>query len=161
MLKLATFARDRAAITDGVWIAPDERNHPELELRVKGRDSGYFDALSIEYRGLVRREREEGRLKARQGLDDLPVSVVQGVEDRLLLTRLVLEVRGLAGEDGKPLSIAAFRDLAVQEVYRPLLDLAREAVTIATERRAKDQDAAAGNSARSSGTAPSGAAPQN
>lgn len=160
MLKLSTFARDPAAMTEGVWIAPDERNHPELELRVKARESGYFDALSIEYRALVRREREEGRLKSRQGLDDLPVSLVQGVEDRLLLSRLVLDVRGVEGEDGKPLTIAAYRELAVQEVYRPLLDMAREAVAIATERRAKDRDAAAGNSARSSGTAPSGAAPQ-
>lgn len=159
MLKLSTFARDRATITEGVWIAPDERNHPELQLRVKGRDAGYFDALSIEYRGLVRREREDGRLKARQGLDDLPVSVVQGVEDRLLLSRLVLEVRGLAGDDGQPMPIETYRELAVQEVYRPLLDLAREAVTIATERREKDREATRGNSARSSGTVPSGAAP--
>ena len=160
MSKLSAFTRDHAAITDGVWIAPDERNHPELQLRVKGRDGAFVDALSVEYRALIRRAREDGTLKSRQGLDDLPVSTQTAVEDRLILSRLVLDVRGLQNDDGTPLTIAAFRELAVQELYRPLLDLAREAVAIATDRRAKDKAAAEGNSAKSSGTKPNGDAQQ-
>jgi hypothetical protein len=106
----------------------------------------------------VRVAREDGRLTARQGLNDLPPSAVQQADDALMLDRLLLDVRGLDGDAG-PITTAEYRTMALDEEYRPMLDLAREAVAVATERRAADRKASEGNSARSSATAPNGVAP--
>lgn len=156
MAKLAAFERDAVALSEGVWINPDPRN-TDIELRVKAKDGAFVDVLSAAYRELVRKAREDGRLKSRQGLNDLPPSAVQAAEDDLLLDRLVLDVRNLEGEAG-PVTIAEYRQMARTEKFRPLLDLAREAVAIATDRRAADREEALGNSAPSLRTASSGAA---
>ena len=156
MAKLAAFERDAVALSEGVWINPDPRN-TDIELRVKAKDGAFVDILSAAYRELVRKAREDGRLKSRQGLNDLPPSAVQAAEDDLLLDRLVLDVRNLEGEAG-PVMIAEYRQIARTEQFRPLLDLAREAVAIATDRRAADREEALGNSGPSLHTASSGAA---
>lgn len=156
MAKLAAFERDAVALSEGVWINPDPRN-TDIELRVKAKDGAFVDILSAAYRELVRKAREDGRLKSRQGLNDLPPSAVQAAEDELLLARLVLDVRNLEGEAG-PVKIAEYRQMALTEQFRPLLDLAREAVAIATDRRAADREEALGNSGPSLRTASSGAA---
>jgi hypothetical protein len=158
MAKLASLRRDKNALTNGVWIKPDPTNFPDLELLVRGKDAAFYDALSLRYRELVRAAREAGALTARQGLNDLVPSAVQQTEDSLMLDRLLLDVRGLDGEGGE-ITVAGYRRMAVDEEYRPMLDLAREAVAIATDRRAADAKAAEGNSAMSSATAPNGVAP--
>jgi hypothetical protein len=156
MAKLAAFERDTVALSDGVWINPDPRN-TDIELRVRAKDAAFVDVLSAAYRELVRKAREDGRLKSRQGLNDLPPSAVQAAEDDLILDRLVLDVRNLEGEAGA-ITIADYRRMARTEQFRPLLDLAREAVAIATERRAADREDAVGNSVPTPPTASSGAA---
>jgi hypothetical protein len=158
MAKLASLRRDKNALTNGVWIKPDPTNFPDFELLVRGKDAAFYDALSLRYRELVRVAREDGRLTARQGLNDLPPSAVQQADDALMLDRLLLDVRGLDGDAG-PITTAEYRTMALDEEYRPMLDLAREAVAVATERRAADRKASEGNSARSSATAPNGVAP--
>lgn len=154
MAKLAAFERDVVALSEGVWINPDPRN-TDIELRVKAKDGAFIDVLSATYRELVRKAREDGRLKSRQGLNDLPPSAVQSAEDDLLLDRLVLDVRNLEGEAG-PVTIAEYRAMARTEQFRPLLDLAREAVAIATDRRAADREDALGNFGLSRPTVSSG-----
>jgi hypothetical protein len=146
------FERDTVALTDGVWVNPDPKNL-DMELLVKARDASFLDALSVAYRELVRKAREDGRLKSRQGISDLPPSTVQIAEDELILTRLVL------GEHG-PVSIKEYREMALTERFRPLLDLAREAVAIATDRRAADREEALGNFGNSRPINSGGAAPQ-
>jgi hypothetical protein len=68
-------------------------------------------------------------------------------------------VRNLEGEHG-PISIKEYREMALTERFRPLLDLAREAVAIATDRRAADREEALGNSGNSRPINSGGAAPQ-
>ena len=158
MTKLSMFERDTVALTDGVWVNPDPKNL-DMELLVKARDASFLDALSVAYRELVRKAREDGRLKSRQGISDLPPSTVQIAEDELILTRLMLGVRNLEGEHG-PISIKEYREMALTERFRPLLDLAREAVAIATDRRAADREEALGNFGNSRPINSGGAAPQ-
>jgi hypothetical protein len=156
MAKLSTLRRDVATLSDGVWISPDP-NLEEIEMRVRGKDATYFDVLSVKFREAVRRAREDGTLKSKQGLNDMAPSTVQAIEDRLLLERLVLDVRGIEADDGSALSVEQFREMAISEAYLPMLFLAREAVILATERRDSDRAAALGNSEASPSTGSRGA----
>ena len=156
--KLNMLERDVEALTDGVWIKPDETL--DLELLVKAKDAAFFDAESAAYRKLLRRAKEEGVIKNnKHGFDGLPPSMVQRAQDELVLSRLVLGVRNLEGDKG-PITIQEYREMALTERFRPLLDLAREAVSLATERRAADREEALGNSAPSRPINSDGAAQQ-
>jgi hypothetical protein len=95
----------------------------------------------------------------KQGFDGLPPSMVQRAQDELVLSRLVLNVKNLEGDKG-PITIQEYREMALTERFRPLLDMAREAVVLATERRASDREEALGNSAPSRPINSDGAASQ-
>lgn len=154
--KLKTLERDPDALADGVWIRPDETL--DIELLVKAKDAAFFDAESAAYRKLLRRAKEEGVIKNnRQGFDGLPPSMVQRTQDELVLSKLVLDVRNLENDKG-PISIIEYREMALTERFRPLLEMAREAVSIASERRASDREEALGNSEPSRPTSSPGVA---
>jgi hypothetical protein len=156
--KLNMLERDVEALTDGVWIKPDESL--DIELLVKAKDAAFFDAESAAYRKLLRRAKEEGVIKNnKQGFDGLPPSMVQRAQDELVLSKLVLSVKNLESDKG-PVTIQEYREMALTERFRPLLDMAREAVALATERRASDREEALGNSAPSRPIISDGAASQ-
>jgi hypothetical protein len=155
--KLNMLERDVEALTDGVWIRPDESL--DIELLVKAKDAPYTDAETMAYRKFLRREKEEGKIKSRQGIDSVLPSAIQRVQDEMMLAKLVLGVRNLVGPDG-PITIQEYREMALTERFRPLLDMAREAVALATERRASDREEALGNSAPLRAINSDGAAPQ-
>lgn len=154
--KLNTLERDVEALTDGVWIKPDETL--DIELLVKAKGASFFDAESAAYRKLLRRAKEEGVIKNnKQGFDGLPPSMVQRTQDELMLSQLLLGVKNLEGPKG-PISVEEYREMALTERFRPLLDMAREAVAMASERRASDREEALGNSEPSRPTSSRGAA---
>lgn len=154
--KLNTLERDVEALTDGVWIKPDETL--DIELLVKAKGASFFDAESAAYRKLFRRAKEEGVIKNnKQGFDGLPPSMVQRTQDELMLSQLLLGVKNLEGQKG-PISVEEYREMALTERFRPLLDMAREAVSMASERRASDREEALGNSEPSRPTSSRGAA---
>ena len=155
--KLNTLERDVEALTDGVWIRPDETL--DIELLVKAKGASFFDAESAAYRKLLRRAKEEGVIKNnKQGFDGLPPSMVQRTQDELMLSELVLGVKNLEGPKGAAISIEEYREMALTERFRPLLEMAREAVSMASERRASDREEALGNSEPSRPTSSRGAA---
>ena len=154
--KLNMLERDVEALTDGVWIRPDETL--DIELLVKAQDAAFEDAESAAYRKLFRRAKEDGLIKNnKQGFDGLPPSMVQRTRDELLLSKLVLDVKNLENDKG-PISIQEYREMALTERFRPLLEMAREAVAIASARRASDREEVLGNSETSRPTSSRGAA---
>ncbi len=155
--KLNMLERDVEALTDGVWIKPDESL--DIELLVKARDSAFDDKQSIAWQKLLRRARQEGQLTSKQTLNDLPSSVTQRVTHEILLKDYLLGVKNLEGDEG-PISVHKYREMALTERFRPLLDLATEAVFMATIRRASDREEALGNSAPSRPITSDGAASQ-
>lgn len=156
MYTLDKFKRASTALTGGVWITPD-KDFPDIRMRVKAKDAPYFDRLAVAYREHVRQARADGQLTRRQTLSDLPPSVVQRIEDELLLNDRVCEVTGITeSKDGPPITVEKFRELALTEDYRPLLDMAREAVQQATDMREDEKERGKGNSSSSSSTAPAG-----
>lgn len=156
MAKLKAFQRDTAALEVGVWINPDPE-FSDIELLVKGRDAAYYDKYTIAIRDVVRRAKRDGTLQSNQGLNDLPPSTRDSIENEVMLQHYVLGVRNLEDDEG-PVKIADFRKIAMTEKFRPLLSLAQTAFLMATERRAADREEVLGNSEPSRPTSSRGAA---
>ena len=156
MAKLKAFQRDTASLEDGVWINPDPE-FSDIELRVKGRDAAYYDKYTIAIREVVRRAKRDGTLQSNQGLNDLPPSTRDSIENEVMLQHYVLDVRNLEDDEG-PVTIADFRKMAITEQFRPLLSMAQTAFLMATERRAADREEVLGNSKPSRPTSSPGAA---
>jgi hypothetical protein len=158
--KLNALLIDPDALEGGVWIKPWEDLGIDVELLVKASDRAFEDAEVLAYRKLLRRAKEEGVIKNnKQGFDGLPPSTVQRVKDELMLSRLVLGVKNLECEKG-PVTIQEFREMALTDQGANMLRMAREAVALATERRAADREEALGNSGNSRPINSGGAAPR-
>ena len=156
MAKLKAFQRDTAALEGGVWINPDPE-FSDIELLVRGRDAAYYDKYTIAIRDVVRRAKRDGTLQSNQGLNDLPPSTRDSIENEVMLQHYVLGVRNLEDDEG-PVKIAEFRKMAMTEQFRPLLSMAQTAFLMATERRAADREEVLGNSEPSRPTSSPGAA---
>ena len=159
MAKLKSFQRDTAALEGGVWINPDPDSSDDqpMELLVKGRDAAFYDRVMVAVREIVRRAKQDGRLKSNQGFADLPPSTRDVLENEIMLGQYILGVRNLEGDAG-PVTVEDYRKMALTEEFRPLLTLAVAAFLIATERRAADREEALGNSEPSRPTSSRGAA---
>ena len=156
MAKLKEFQRDTAALEGGVWINPDP-DFSDIQLLVRGRDAAYYDKYTVAIREVVRRAKRDGTLQSNQGLNDLPPSTRDSIENEVMLQHYVLDVRNLEDDDG-PVKIAEFRKMAITEQFRPLLSMAQTAFFKATERRAADREEVLGNSKPSRPTSSPGAA---
>ena len=156
MAKLKEFQRDTAALEGGVWINPDP-DFSDIQLLVRGRDAAYYDKYTVAIREVVRRAKRDGTLQSNQGLNDLPPSTRDNIENEVMLQHYILDVRNLEDDDG-PVKIAEFRKMAITEQFRPLLSMAQTAFLMATERRAADREEVLGNSKPSRPTSSRGAA---
>ncbi len=156
MADIASFRRNTDATKAGVVVTtgPEWDN---MKLRVRPVNAAYEDALSRAKSDLVRQARSEGRLKPREGYEQLPVSERQALGNRLCLELLFVEpVEVTMG--GAPVSAAQYRELAQSEEYADLMDAVWVAIETATVQRRVQVENAQGNSSPPSGATSNGAA---
>lgn len=156
-MKLMNLAAPLAAAANGLWRGPWPE-YGELEVKARPFTEAYQADLARSQAELVRQARQDGRLKGREGWDDLPLDVRLAHSRSMLLDRLVADVRGVEEDEGKPLTVDRFRELAKDvETWGPLSEAAHIAVSEVTGDRAALRKAAGGNfvpgSASSSGPA--------
>lgn len=149
-MKLSKLATPVAAAADGLWVGPwDETG--DLEIKARPYTEDYQTDLSRAQAELVRKSRIEGVLKGRQGWDDLPLKTRLALSRELLLDRLVVDIRGLEHDDGTPVTVAEFRQLAMDvDTYGALVGSAFLAVDQVTSDKDLLRQAAEGNSVRTS-----------
>lgn len=156
MADIASFRRDPAAAESGVWVEPGPE-WQDLRLRVRPSNPSYEDALARAKSDLVRQARSDGRLKPREGYEQLPMSERLALGNRLCLDRLFIASDRLT-LGGRPVTPAEYREMAMTPEFADLMDAVWAAVEIATTQRQAQQEEARGNSSQPSATPSSGAA---
>jgi hypothetical protein len=155
MADLEKHASDVDAIRSGAWENPG----PEwdgMELRVRGFGPHYTEPLAKAQAEAVRKARADNVLRRTEGWDDLPLSDRNTLNDAMMLKHIFLDVRGLSLK-GQPVSADEFRALAVQPAYRDfLMGAVYVCADVVSGRRKNTQEAAEGNSSKSSNTSLSG-----
>jgi hypothetical protein len=144
MPELESLEMDAAALGDGVWIEPGPE-WGDLLLKVSAFTDAYQDELAREQSAMVRRARMEGRLRPTEGFDALPQSERGALSARILLARVLHDVRNLSA-GGQPVTVEQYRQVAAEPRGRKLLNAVYAAAEIATTRSAASREDAAGNS---------------
>jgi len=150
-MKLTNLAAPLAAASAGLWL-PCGPGWGDIELRVRPFTEAYQTELSRVQAEAVRAARADGKLKPREGYEDLPLDLRLALARELLLNRLVVDIRGAENDDGSPTTTAQFRANAMDlDNWGPgLSDKAFELVAEVTTDRDALRKAAGGNSAPSS-----------
>ncbi len=138
-MQFSSLARDMRAVEEGVWVQPNPAEKAEFRVR----------AITAKYK--MRRDAMVARLTRQHRLwDAVPEELKAAEQARILFEELVMEVRGIVHEDGRPVTLDEYRALASTFRGGPALDLAFAAVDMATARRESDARDAVGNSLPSS-----------
>ena len=138
-MKLSSLARDMRAVEGGVWVQPNPAEGAEFRVR----------AVTAKYK--MRRDGMVARLtRQHRQWDAVPEEIKAAEQARILFEELVLDLRGIFHDDGRPVTLAEYRALASTFRGGPALDLAFAAVDMATARRESDAQDAVGNSSPSS-----------
>lgn len=142
MAKLSDFRSNSKAISDGVWIRVNEGLFGDMEILTRGFDDRFIDA-------------QNSRLKKAAGKyandrERIPNSEHREINATLLQEFLVLDVRGLEGDDGNPIDIKSFYVLLHDEDYSALTRACWEAAQRVTSMSQVQLEEALGNSHRRS-----------
>jgi hypothetical protein len=137
MAKLSAFRSDTRAINDGAWIRVDDAAYGDLDIMSRGYTDEFVDAQNARL------------MKAAEPFlgdrDRIPNSVRREINAGLLRDFLVIDVRNLEGDDGKPVSVEQFHDMLEQPEYAKLQRACWLAAGRITTRAAEQAKAAAGN----------------
>lgn len=151
MAKLSDFRSNSKAISDGVWIRVNEALFGPMEVLTRGFDDRFIDAQNS------RIKRAAG--KYANDRDRIPNAEHREINAALLCEFLVLDVRGLDDDEGKPIEIKEFYRLLFDEDYSALTRACWEAAQRVTSMSKEQLDAALGNSRAPSKSTSSGATP--
>lgn len=140
MAKLSEFRSDSAAIKAGEWVHVGEE-YSDLEIRTRGFTDVYFDAQAAKQR----------RAATGFGGDaaKLPSALRRSINVEALIAHVVLDVRNLEGDDGKPIAKDAFYDLLRNDDYAELVVACFKAAGQVGQRKAADIEDATGPLPRS------------
>lgn len=142
MAKLSDFRSDTRAIQDGAWVRVNEAIYDDLDIRTRGYTDDFVDAQTAR---LTRAAEPYGGDR-----DRIPNAIRRTINANLLREFLVLDVRNLADDDGKPLTQEAFLLLLDNPAYHRLSRACFEAAGRVTTQSAAQVEAAVGNSAPAS-----------
>jgi hypothetical protein len=141
MAKLSSFRQDSRAIQEGEWVRVGEE-YDDLEIRTRGFTDAYFDAQAARQR------------KAAVGfggdVTKLPSAIRRQINVECLIQHVVLDVRNLTHDDGRPVTKEEFYDLLRDPDYAELVIACFRAASLVGQRRAADLEEAEGNSASAS-----------
>jgi hypothetical protein len=154
-MKLSNLAAPLAAAAAGLWL-PCGPGWGDIALQIRPYTEAYQTLLSRAQAEMVRTARADGRLKAREGYEDLPLDSRLALAREMLLTHLVADIRNAEEDDGTPTTVAQFRARAMDldQSGPDFADKAFELVAQVTTDRAALRAAAGGNSGRTSGSNP-------
>jgi len=140
MAKLSQFRVNAAAQRDGEWV-PAGDEFGDIEIRTRALTDAYFDAQARRLRAAA------ARLPAPDtGLvDRIPMADRRAINRECLIEHVLLDVRNLAHDDERPVTVAEFADLLRQDDYAELLVACFRAAGQVGQRRAETIQAAAGN----------------
>lgn len=157
-MDLKNLSAPLTAAANGLWRGPWPETG-DLELKVRPFTEAYQAELARSQAEVVRQARADGRLRGREGWEDLPLDFRLAHARNLMLDRLLVDVRGLTDE-GSAVTVEQYRGLAKDyETWATLADTVNAAVVEVTTDRAALRKAAGGNSARGSGSNPAPANP--
>jgi hypothetical protein len=137
MAKLSAFRSDTRAINDGIFVPVDPVRHPGLEIRTRGFNDDFVDAQNVRLAAAA--EKYEGNRGS------IPNSEMRKINGDLLREFLVLDVRGLEDDDGKPVSLEEFHGFLGQQEYQKLSQACWTAAGRVTTRTAEQIKVASGN----------------
>lgn len=102
MARLSSFRVDSKAIEDGQWISPGSE-FDDLEIKTRGVTDQYNDARNAKMR----------RAAIRFGGDitKVPSAISRGITVDCLIEFLLLDVRNIVDDEGKPISFGPFCDM--------------------------------------------------
>lgn len=138
MAKLTNFKRDSKAIAEGEWISPGEE-YEDLEIMTRGYTDMYADTRASRLRRAV-------TTAGVRSVESLPSATVRTITVECLISHVLLDVRGLAHEDGTPVSFGEFCELLRNPDYGDLFVAAVTAASRVGMKRAEDLADALGNS---------------
>ena len=147
MAKLSQFKRNTKAFTEGTWKRPDPGS--DLEILSRGYTDTYYDAQASKQRAAAKGFNGD--------TEKLPVAIKRRINIDCLIAHVLVDVRGLEGEDGKPVSFATFCDLIRDPDYSDLANAAFAAASMVTNEREADLADTEGNSSPASAGTSNGA----
>lgn len=137
MAKLQNFRVNSKAIQAGAWVFPGEE-YGDLEVRVRGYTDTYRNAYQARLRQAARPVGgDTNKLSV-----EMQRNILRGAVDEHIL----LDVRNLEDDAGKPVQIDAFRKLLADPEYSDLFDAVLKAASIVGIIKAEDDKVDAGNS---------------
>lgn len=136
MARLSAFKVNSAAIEAGEWVSPGEE-YDDLMIKTRGYGDAYYDAQAQKMR----------RAALAHNGDVAKVSNAKTREIRVecLITHLLLDVRGLADDDGNTVDFARFCEMLREPDYGPLVVACQTAAALVGRQAAQDKADAAKN----------------
>lgn len=137
MAKLSSFRTNSKAIQEGEWVKVGEE-YDDLEIKTRGFSDVYFDAQAAKQR----------RAATGFGGDvtKLPSALRRSINVEALIAHVVLDVRNLTDDAGKPVTKDQFCDLLRNDDYAELVVACFKAAGQVGQRKAADIEDAVGNS---------------
>lgn len=136
MARLTAFKVDSHAIETGEWISPGEE-YDDFEIKCRGFNDAYYDAQA--------RRLRRAALPFGGDTTKVPNSIQRDIRIECLINHILLDVRGLADADNKPVDFAGFCDLIRNPDFGQLVVACMTAASLVGRQAAADKADAAGN----------------
>lgn len=143
MAKLSQLRTNTAALNDGEWMLLG-LEFDDVEVKVRGQTNAFIDAQN---RRLQRAARSYGGEVGR-----IPIAVLRKHNADLLIEHLLLDVRNLTDDAGKPIGIDQFRELLQQPEYAEIVVACYVASRAVGKVREEETEEVKGNSSPASAT---------
>lgn len=136
MARLNAFKIDSQAVESGQWVSPGEE-YDDLMIRCRGWNDAYYDALN--------RKLRRAALPFNGDTTKIPNAISREIRVECLIAHILLDVKGLADDDGNTVDFARFCDLLRNPDYGQLVVAAMTAAGLVGRQVADAKTDAVGN----------------
>lgn len=136
MARLSALRVDADAIEHGEWINPGDE-FDGMKLKVRGFNDAYFDAQNQKMR--------RAALPFNENAAKIPNATARTIRAECLAQHVFVDVRGLEGDDGKPVDAARFKTLMLDPNFGTLVQAVQVAASMVGRGMALDVEDAAKN----------------
>lgn len=136
MASISGFKKNSAALTAGEWVSPGEE-YADLTIKTRGYSHAYRDKSAARFR----------RAAAKFGgdLSKVPSEEQTALITELLISELLIDVRGLSDDEGNTIDVEKLKVLLRDPDYGNLLLACQQAAGKVGEVRDADLNIALGN----------------
>ena len=146
MAKLSAFTRDAKAMREGAWINPGDEYG--FQIKAKAMGAAYSDRRADKMRAVARNTvGGESKVKSEDR---------NKIDIESLCEVCLLDVRGLEHDDGRPVTIAEFKQMILQPEYTELAVISFQCAGQVGQTNAALIEQAEGNSLTGSSTTSNG-----